>query len=237
MPLPSHTPYSGRFLTVTKPRLGFISGILFCVFAASSQAQRLTVQLNDVDGNPLSEVVIEVLLPEELKSAYQPSADTEVDQLDKEFVPSVSTMVVGNSVAFPNSDDILHHVYSFSPGSEFYIPLYGKGTGDDYTQAFSNAGVVEIGCNLHDWMLAYIYVAESSLNAVSDDSGQATIDNIPPGTFELRVWHSRLQGKDVAMTQMIEFVEGAQKNLEYTLELKRDRRIRRASSSTRTRYR
>ena len=86
-------------------------------------------------------------------------------------------------------------------------------------------------------MRAYIYVAESSLNAVSDDSGQATIDNIPPGTFELRVWHSRLQGKDVAMTQMIEFVEGAQKNLEYTLELKRDRRIRRASSSTRTRYR
>jgi plastocyanin len=172
-----------------------------------------------------------------MQSEYQPGADTTVDQLDKEFVPNMSTIVSGNSVSFPNSDDILHRVYSFSPSGSFYIPLYGKGTSEQYSQAFNSVGVIEIGCNLHDWMLAYIYVAETSLSGISDEDGITNLETVPSGTFELRIWHSRLNDTDIAMTHSIEFVEGEQVNLSYTLELKRDRRIRRAPSANRTRYR
>lgn len=203
----------------------------------SSYGQSLNVQLNDVDGEAIGEAVIEILLPEQMRSMYQSSADIIVDQADKEFVPNVSTVVVGNRVSFPNSDDILHHVYSFSSINTFNIPLFGKSNQDDYSQVFETAGVVEIGCNIHDWMLAYVYVAESSLNSISSEEGQAVLENIPSGTFELRIWHPRLREDDIAITQTIELVNGEQLNLDFTLELQRDRRIRRAPSSNRTRYR
>lgn len=211
--------------------------LLFSFAGVSTHAQGLSVQLNDGEGNPVSGAVVEILLPEEMRAAFRPSSGVEVDQLDKEFVPHVSTVVIGNSVTFPNSDDILHHVYSFSPISTFNIPLYGKGTQDDYSQVFNAAGVIELGCNIHDWMLAYIYVAETSLNSISDESGQAILEAIPSGIFELRIWHPRLPEQDIAVTHTIEFVEGEQTNLDYTLELQRDRRIRRAPSSGRSRYR
>jgi plastocyanin len=237
MRLPLYTHYKVRFYRAIKPSLNVIVGLLTSLAGASSCAQSLAIQLNDADGEPVSEAVIEILLPKELRSAYQPSADIEVDQMDKEFIPNVSTIVAGNNVAFPNSDDILHHVYSFSPTGTFYIPLYGKDTQDNYSQVFNEAGVIEIGCNLHDWMLAYIYVAETSLSSISDGNGQAALESVPTGTFELRIWHPRLKQQDVAMTHMIEFVKGEQVILDFTLELQRDRRIRRAPSSNRTRYR
>ncbi|MFT6094877.1 MAG: plastocyanin [Pseudohongiellaceae bacterium] len=218
-------------------RLNLIGGFLLSILGTYGNAQSLSVKLTDGEGNPIRDAVIEILLPDEMRSEYQPGADTIVDQLDKEFVPNMSTIVSGNSVSFPNSDDILHHVYSFSPSGSFYIPLYGKGTSEQYSQAFNSVGVIEIGCNLHDWMLAYIYVAETSLSGISDDDGLAILESVPSGTFELRIWHSRLKDNDIAVTHSFEFVDGEQTNLSYTLELKRDRRIRRAPSSNRTRYR
>ena len=166
-----------------KLRLNLIGGFLFSVLGAYGNAQSLSVQLNDGEGNPISDAVIEILLPDEIRSEYQPGADATVDQLDKEFVPNISAIVSGNSIFFPNSDDILHHVYSFSPTVSFNIPLYGKGNSDQYSQTFNSVGVVEIGCNVHDWMLAYIYVTETSLSAISDDNGIAILETVPSGTL------------------------------------------------------
>ena len=237
MQSPLHSLYKLSFCSLFSVRLNLIVGLLLSLGWVSGHAQGLTVQLDDSEGNPISGAVVEIILPEEMRSTYQLSDETEVDQLDKEFVPHISTVVSGSDVTFPNSDDILHHVYSFSSISTFNIPLYGKGTQNDYSHRFSETGVVEIGCNIHDWMLAYIYVAQTTLNSISDDSGQATLENVPSGTFELRIWHSRLKEQDIAMTQTIEFVDGEKTVIEYTLELERDRRVRRAPSSNRTRYR
>ena len=78
-------------------------------------------------------------------------------------MPTVSVISAGNAVSFPNSDDILHHVYSFSPAKTFNIPLYGRGSNSDYREEFVTAGAVEIGCNIHDWMLGYIVVVDSTV--------------------------------------------------------------------------
>jgi len=168
---------------VMKPRLNLTGGFLFSVLGAYGNAQSLIVQLNDGEDNPISDAVIEIILPDEIRSEYQPGTDATVDQLDKEFVPNILATVSGNSVSFPNSDDILHHVYSFSPIVSFNIPLYGKGTSDQYSQTFNSVGVIEIGCNVHDWMLAYIYVTETSLSAISDDNGIAILETVPSGTL------------------------------------------------------
>ena len=82
-----------------------------------------------------------------------------VDQINLEFVPHVKPVVVGSPVYFPNKDDVRHHVYSFSPAKRFELPLY-SGT-PAAPVVFDRPGIVAIGCNIHDWMLGYIYVAET----------------------------------------------------------------------------
>ena len=199
-------------------------------------AESLTVQLTRAaDGEPLQDAVIE-LIPASPMATVTPIDNVTVDQVDKEFVPGVTVVVKGSHVAFPNSDNILHHVYSFSPAKSFDIPLYGKNDNVDFVETFDDAGVVEIGCNIHDWMLAYIYVAESAMAAISDQQGIALIDNVLPGTYTLKIWHA-LAEESEGTEQIIQVEPGASATINASLELGRDRRIRRAPSTSRSRYR
>ncbi|NKB32009.1 MAG: hypothetical protein GKR91_02820 [Pseudomonadales bacterium] len=213
----------------------FSAIIVFCC-SASVFGQSLTVSVTSNEGEPIPGAVIEILLPDELKSAYGETTSNQVDQIDKEFVPTITTAVAGSQISFPNSDDILHHVYSFSPAKTFNIPLYGRRENNDFVETFETPGVVEIGCNIHDWMLAYIYIGETSLVAISDDSGIAQLDSLPEGEFELSIWHPRL-AESSGSTQTITVTGTASLDLQIELELVRDRRVRRAPSANRNRYR
>ena len=207
------------------------------MLSAQSQAQSIRVSIVDNDGQPLPDAVIELLLPEERKADYKSTTDSVIDQRDKEFIPSVSAVTVGSQVNFPNSDDILHHVYSFSSAKTFNIPLYGQGENDNYFETFPEAGVIEIGCNIHDWMLAYLYVAETDLHAISDRSGSAVLDELPEGEYQLRIWHPRAVMDNPALLQTVNLTFQNTIELSVTLELQRDRRVRRAPSSNGRRYR
>ncbi len=212
-------------------------GLLFSMISGQLGAQSLQVSVVDSDGNPLPDSVIELLLPAELQDQYQENGAWEVDQLDKEFVPGVTVVTRGSQVSFPNSDDILHHVYSFSEAKTFNIPLYGRGENNDYFETFQTTGVVEIGCNIHDWMLAYIYVAESKLAVLSDLTGNARLEGLPPGEFSVRVWHPRVAGEMEDLLHTVSIIQGGTSNLDVVLELRRDRRVRRAPGSSGRRYR
>ncbi|PCI80081.1 MAG: hypothetical protein COB20_03565 [SAR86 cluster bacterium] len=212
-----------------------VSSLVLCVPVVS--AQGLVLRLLDADGAPLPGAVMELLSDTSVASASTGLREARIDQLDKEFVPSVTVIVAGGGASFPNSDDILHHVYSFSQAKTFDTPLYGSDANNQYREMFDVPGVVEIGCNIHDWMLAYIYVGESDLMAISDDVGVAQLANIPPGQYRLRVWHSRLDARQNSVEQDIVIEAGRTEELELTLELARDRRVRRAPSANRKRYR
>jgi plastocyanin len=203
----------------------------------SALAQELRVELKDTEGNALENAVVELILPAELKSSYQATLADEIDQRDKEFVPVVTVVPAGSEINFPNSDDILHHVYSFSPAKTFNIPLYGQGENDRFVEKFPEPGIVEIGCNIHDWMLAYIYVAESSLYALSDVDGVAELSGLPAGEFSLRVWHPRAADSLEALTQTVSLSADSTFSLSLSLELQRDRRVRRAPGANSRRYR
>lgn len=156
--------------------------------------------------------------------------------MEKEFVPLVTVVPRGSQVNFPNSDDILHHVYSFSPTKTFDIPLYGNDQQAMFHETFDQPGVVEIGCNIHDWMLAYNYVAESALARATDADGNARLEAVAPGSYTLRVWHPRLpQGE--AIEQPLTVSAGADVSQSIPLSLGRDRHLRRAPSSSHSRYR
>ncbi len=116
-----------------------------------------------------------------------------MDQVDKAFVPAVLPVVVGTEVRFPNHDQIHHHVYSFSRTKTFELPLY-KGQ-DAQPVLFDKAGVVKIGCNIHDWMSAVILVLPNEHFAVTDSDGRFTLENLPAGKHTLAAWHERSRTK------------------------------------------
>lgn len=117
-----------------------------------------------------------------------------MDQVNKQFVPHVLAVQTNTRVHFPNSDSIKHHVYSFSPAKSFEIRLYKALDADPIL--FDKAGVVDIGCNIHDWMLGYIYITDSPYFAKTDAQGQAQIQ-APNTLYTLTLWHPRLAPNSV----------------------------------------
>ena len=98
------------------------------------------------------------------------------------FTPRVSVVETGTSVGFPNSDDVLHHVYSFSPAKRFELPLYSGRPAS--TVVFDQPGVVVLGCNIHDWMIGWIVVLDTPHHARSDDEGLVRLQ-VPDGDYQL----------------------------------------------------
>lgn len=143
------------------------------------------IQLLDQDNKPISQAVVSI--PSEI--AENLSAEVAVmDQINKQFVPHVLTVNQGQFVSFPNSDNIRHHVYSFSDPKPFEIKLYrGTPTSPDL---FDKPGIVILGCNIHDRMVGYIYVADNELTAITDEDGVAGFDAQAPD--KVKIWHSRL---------------------------------------------
>jgi len=204
----------------------------------SVHAGYLSLQALDAEtGLPLADVVMEVELPENLHAQFLSPAEREVDQQDKEFVARATLITRNSQVRFPNSDNILHHVYSFSAAKVFELPLYGSGRNIDYLEKFEVAGVVELGCNIHDWMLGYIYVAETDFAVVTGADGKGMINNIPAGSYRVKLWHPRALPGDPALEQEVSVSDGELTQLRIALSLSRDHRLRRAPGPSRSRYR
>lgn len=152
-----------------------------------------------------------------------------VDQVDKEFIDYVTPIQVGTTVQFPNNDKIRHHIYSFSPAKKFEIPLYPPGANANNKVLFDKPGVVVIGCNIHDWMKAYIYVVETPYFARSDSNGKTIINNLPAGQYDVTVWHPNVQLAPQAQKLSVDQVNSA--DVKFTLHLTRQWHSRRAPIS------
>ena len=165
--------------------------LLAALLACNAQAARLQVAVTG-SGAPAADAVVSLHSPAAVAATRAGRAT--IDQRASQFVPRVTVVTVGTPVVFPNSDNVRHQVYSFSPAKRFELPLYaGKPAAP---VVFATPGVVELGCNIHDWMLAYVVVVDTPYHAITDARGQARIQ-APAGTYTLRVWHPGLAGGKV----------------------------------------
>jgi len=149
-----------------------------------------------------------------------------VDQRDKQFVPYVTAVQVGTSIVFPNSDNIRHHVYSFSPAKKFELPLYSGVPAKPIV--FDNVGFVTLGCNIHDWMIAYVAVLPTPHFQVTGAEGHAMVKDMPAGQYTVEVWQPSLKGTPEQFAQTVELSASGTKTLLFTLDLKPDFRVKRA---------
>jgi plastocyanin len=109
-------------------------------------------------------------------------------QKDKAFHPSIVVIPVGGKVEFPNHDPFFHNVFSLFEGKRFDLGLYERGT-TRFVQ-FDKPGVSYIFCNIHAQMSAVIVALNTPYFSISDMRGDINIENVPPGRYELQVFHA-----------------------------------------------
>jgi len=110
-----------------------------------------------------------------------------MDQKDQTFVPHVLAITVGTIVDFPNSDLTFHNVFSLSKTKVFDLGRYSRGKSK--AVRFDRPGVVQVFCDIHSHMSAYILVFAHRYFAVMDRTGNFAITGVPPGSYSLAVWH------------------------------------------------
>jgi plastocyanin len=193
-------------------------------------AGSLEVIVKDDKGGPGSDAVAYAVGA----ASAAPKKHAVVDQRNKQFIPYVTAVQVGTAVSFPNSDNIRHHVYSFSPAKKFELPLYSGVPAEPVV--FDKIGFVTLGCNIHDWMIAYVAVLPTPYFQVTRQDGHALLKDLPAGQYTVQVWHPALKGQPEAFAQRVDVVSGT-KSLQFTLPLKHEVRAKRAPGLTTGGYR
>jgi plastocyanin len=170
----------------------FLLALAVAGAASPLAAAPLSVRVVDASGRPVRDAGV-TLYP--AGSAARPARGGGrfvVAQKDLQFHPFLTIVPVGADVSFPNLDPTKHHVYSFSPAKKFELKLFAKD--QSRTVHFDKAGVVALGCNIHDQMSAFIVVTDSVWTARTNAQGMATFGDAPNAPGRLTAWHPYLRG-------------------------------------------
>lgn len=123
-----------------------------------------------------------------------------IDQKNLMFNPHVLPVLVGTTVDFRNSDDVLHNV--FCPDAcadKFNLGSWPKGQIRSYT--FKNPGCfATLLCNVHPEMQGNVVVLSTPYFATTGANGDYKIKDVPAGTYTLKVWHEKLNGQSQQIT-------------------------------------
>jgi plastocyanin len=160
------------------------------IVGTSSPAHAKVLRLVDQNQQAVFDAVVSYALPADAAAPVNNSVAV-MDQINKQFVPRVLIIQQGQQVTFPNSDDIRHHVYSFSATKPFEIKLF-KGSVNQPI-LFDREGIVVLGCNIHDQMVGYIYVSHNEVALQSDQNGEVVL---PDDVDQVNIWHANLSAQN-----------------------------------------
>lgn len=158
--------------------------------AGPAAAAEVVIQVRTAAGAPVPNAVV-TLYPGGRPAPLSPGGSYRVEQRDLQFSPFVLIVPPGADVSFPNFDNVRHHVYSFSPVRRFELRLYAREQARSVR--FDRPGIVALGCNIHDGMIAYIDVVDTGLAVRTDAQGRATLTGVPVGPAVARLWHPWLR--------------------------------------------
>lgn len=163
--------------------------LLSLILCGAVHAADLQVRVTQLNGTPLPGAVVTV---HALGAGPPPAAPLQavMDQINLAFAPDVLVIPVGSTVSFPNTDKTGHEVYSFSSAHPFKLGLY---RGKPYPpEHFDRVGLVTLGCNIHDAMLAYILVTDTPYYGRTAADGSWSQADIARGRYRVEVWSPRL---------------------------------------------
>ncbi len=131
-----------------------------------------------------------------------PAGTAEIEQKECRYGPHVQVVRPGTELHLKNEDDTLHNVHAFLGNKTLFNlaqPKYRK----VIKNTLDEAGLVHLKCDVHDWMEAWILVTDEPFVAVTDENGRYRLEDVPPGTYTLRMWHEALgtAEKQVVVTE------------------------------------
>lgn len=147
-------------------------------------AADLQVRVLNRAGAPLGNAVVYAVPAVPIPHGKLPLAI--IDQIHRQFAPQVNVVQTGTAVDFPNSDNIRHSVYSFSPAKVFVLKLYAGRAAPPVV--FDKAGLVVLGCEIHDTMIAWLLVVDTPYYGKTDASGLVTLHGLRAGEYRLHAW-------------------------------------------------
>lgn len=135
----------------------------------------------------------------------------ELDQRKLSFIPHILPVLVGTEVDFPNNDQVAHNVFSLSQAKKFNLGSYGPG--QKKTIKFDTPGVIDLRCDVHQEMNAFIMVLKNPYFTKTDSGGNFTIPDIdilkkqgltgvaplPPGKYVIKTWHEKLRTSKITV--------------------------------------
>lgn len=202
-----------------------LAAALFLATPAAFAAGSVRIEIKDAKGAPVADAVASLVPAAGSPAVVPPAEPVVINQVKEEFTPYVTAVVTGTKVRFPNNDKVQHHVFSLSKTKPFDLGLYRGEPRELVT--FDQPGVVTLGCNIHDWMSAYVVVLATPFFRKSADDGLAAIADLPAGSYRLEVWHPRLR---TPVTRDV-VVQNSPVVQVISVTLGIDRRIRRAPES------
>ena len=198
----------------SRPLQRMILGLAALCLAGAAEAADLTVVIRDGNGRPVEDAVV---IADAAGRAAPPAARFVINQKDMQFVPYVLVIPVGSTVEFGNLDPYRHHVYSLSAAKKFELKLFGQG--ETRPVRFDRAGLVSIGCNIHDSMQAFIQVVDTPFARKSDRTGRVTLRGVPAQVRQVRVYHPLLRAPGNQMTVAVD--AGRDATVPVTVRLRR----------------
>ena len=151
-----------------------------------------------IDYNALKDFVVYIDQPGLTASAAAQPPVNIIIQKDGTFKPHVLPVLVGTTVEWPNKDDIYHNVFSMSDPKPFDLGIYKSREVKRVT--FDKPGRVDVFCSIHTKMNCVVLVLENPYFASTDPKGNFRIENVPPGTYQLKAWHERLPANTKSVT-------------------------------------
>ena len=121
----------------------------------------------------------------------RPASNPTIDQRDCVYAPHVLLVPAGATVDIKNSDGILHNIHTYSeknPAFNTAQPKFKK----IISKTFAQPEIIRVTCDVHDWMTAWVVVQDHPHYALTDATGAFQLGDLPPGEYELRVWHEAL---------------------------------------------
>src|SRR5580700_4788576 len=189
-----------------------VAGALLAPLAASAAV--LVINVQTAAGLPLAGAVVTVRPLDGPPRRLSP-LHAVMDQVNRAFAPDLLVIPVGSTVEFPNSDAVSHQIYSFSAAKRFQLPLY---RGKPYPPVhFEQTGIVTLGCNIHDEMLAYLVITDAAYFGRTDPKGAWSAD-LPRGRYQITIWHPRTRESEADLQRELTIGDGDRADLTVRLQ-------------------
>ncbi|MEM9878398.1 MAG: hypothetical protein AAF862_03865 [Pseudomonadota bacterium] len=175
---------------------------LLALGCTAATAADLSLHVVNQKGVGMADAVVTFQPASDAAQSNSAAAPLIVNQTNNTFTPYMTVVPRGSQVQFRNDDSVLHHVFSFSAAKRFSLKLFGQS--EPQTLQFDTAGIVVVGCNIHDDMIAYLNIVDTPYAAQTGPDGRVTLTGLPETPGELRVWHPLMKGRGNTYSQSID---------------------------------